>query len=226
MKKLILSAAVVASIFTACKKETIQPQNPADTSVQVPQEKKTTYHYHGNEVTLDFLKGLTTENHWFIAEINGSLTYNIFDTEVELQNFAKTTPYASAFASKFEKVQAARQYAATHNSIASFESTGAVPADYTQYLASINGASKTAGVGYMADDLDGGGTLFPISGNPQATLPGFDNRAESAYGLGLANTIYEKTFFRGSTRYIFLAAGGWVINFDTIGFQNVTSSCW
>ncbi len=226
MKKLILSAAVITTIFTACKKETTQPQNLTETSTQVPQQNKAVYHYHGKEVTLDFIKALTAENHWFIAEINGALTYNIFDTEAELQNFAKTTPYASAFASRFEKVQAARQYAAAHNSIAIFESTGVVPADYTEYLTSVNGASKVAGVGYLADYLDAGGTIFPISGNPQATLPGFDNRAESAYGLGLANTIYDKTFFRGSTRYIFLAAGGWDVNFDTINFMNVTSSCW
>jgi hypothetical protein len=226
MKRIFLSAAIIATIFTACEKEAMQPQNSADASVQIPQKSDALYLYRGKEVTLAFLNSLTTENHWLVIKNKGSYTYNVFDTEQELQNFAKTTSYASVFAEKFAKVEAARAYAAAHNSIASYESTGTVPADYTEYLAKVTGVSKTAGVGVLFDDLNGSGAIFPISGNPQATLPGFDNRAESAGGIGLANSVWDKTFFRGSSRYLLLGTGQDVVNFDGLGFQNVTSSCW
>ncbi len=226
MKKIFLGAAIISTIFTACEKDAVQPQNPTDASIQVPQESKAVYRYHGKEVTLAFLNSLTTENHWLVIENNGSYTYNVFDTEQELQDFAKTTAYATIFANKFAKVEAARAYAAAHNSIASFERTGTVPADYTEYLAGVANVSKTAGVGVLFDDLNGSGSIFPISGNPQATLPGFDNRAESAGGIGLANSVWDKTFFRGSSRYLLLGTGQSVVNFDGLGFQNVTSSCW
>lgn len=225
MKKLILSAAACVILFAACEKEKVQPQqtpsqagvSPASTSV---------YYYNGKEVSINSLPSANTESHWLVIESNGKINNYIFDTETELESFAKTTSYGRVITDKLTNVRAARAYAAQHHSIEQFEQTGIVPEDYSSYLRTASGAaSKSFGIGVLHDNLNASGSIFPITGSPQATLPGFDNRAESASGVGLANTVWDKTFFRGSSRYLLLGTGTYV-NFDGLGFQNVTSSEW
>lgn len=227
MKKLVLSATVIVALFTACEKEKTEPQlNPAQTnSTADVQTSGSRYYYKGQEVTKGFLKSITTENHWLVIDDKKVISHYVFDTEEELQNFAKSTPYANTVANRFSQINAAREYAAAHHSIEEYERTGIVPSDLTNYVQQLSGSAKPNGVGLMFDDLNAGGSFFPLSGSPQGTLPGFDNRAESASGAGLANDVWDKKFWGGSSRFLILGTGT-VINFDGLNFQNMASSAW
>ena len=177
------------------------------------------YYYKGNEVSATSLPSTNYESHWLVIEYNGKTNNYVFDTEVELENFAKTTSYANVLADKFAKVKATRAYSAKNHSIEKFEQTGVVPEDYTAYLQSLTRAGRVNGVGILHDNLNASGSIFPISGAPQPILPGFDNKAESASGFGLVNSVWDRTFFRGSSRYLLLGTGA-VLNFDGLNFQN------
>src|SRR5690606_23323242 len=89
-------------------------------------------------------------------------------------------------------------------------------------LASFN-TIQEKGVGVLYDFLNAQGPTTIVTGNPQFTLFGFNNRAESAQGVGLANWLWDKRWFSGTSVYLLLGTAG-VINFNALNFQNRAES--
>lgn len=104
------------------------------------------------------------------------------------------------------KIESARKYAEDNGIITHYEQTGEVKKEYLDYLASLDKPNR--GVGILHDNLNGSGTWVPLTGTGQPTYGSFNDRAESASGIGLANTIYDRTFWRTPARWLTLGTGG------------------
>lgn len=130
---------------------------------------------------------------------------------------------------KIEKLTKARRYAYENNIVTEFDAHGTIKESYTQYLKDLfsnndsNNSRGTRGVGILWDNLNASGSNRPLTGGPVPTYFGWNNKAESATGIGLANSVFDKNFFGGSSRYLLLGTGT-VIPFDGIGFRNKTNS--
>jgi len=83
------------------------------------------------------------------------------------------------------------------------------------------------GVGVLLDYNNCNGPSCPLTGSPQFSLFGFKNRAESARGIGLANTVGDKTWFRGRGVYLILGTAECLPFYFSSGhFLNMAESAW
>lgn len=149
-----------------------------------------------------------------------------FQGEEEFLNYLKDNHigFYSECKTKIDRLKKARKFAYENGIVSHYNDTKKIPEEYTNYLNELfPNTESTRGVGILWDNLNASGSNRPLLGNPEPTFFGWNNRAESATGVGLANFVFERIFFGGDSRYLLLGTAT-NIPFDGINFRNKTSS--
>jgi len=226
MKKLVYSGLMLASMgmaFTSCNKEI----ENGKVQQQVKQEEAASakpirfLNAAGQEISKADANMDLDNAVLIVSEEKSGISARYFTSETEAYAYVCSQ-------SKFSKIQKTMEIAKEIRELAIQTGDLSVenPADYSaemKQLLSSYPAEQTKGVGLLFDNLNASGSIAPLTGSPQPTLFGFNNKAESASGAGLANNIWDKKFFSGSSIYLLLGTGS-VINFDGLGFQNRAES--
>lgn len=222
MKKLILSTITLSVLLFSCQKELVEEIVVDSNSVDF--KTNLVVDANGKELSSSDLKG----DYSFIVEEsnlpNKQYKFTYFSSENEVYNFVTAN-------SKYNEIKVSIDKAKTIRTLA--EKTGDIniedpnseniSAEMKELLASYEVTNKTAGVGVLWDNLNSSGPSFPVLGVPIPGYGKFRNKAESANGAGLANTIHDRTWFRGAARYLLLGTGT-TVNFNGMNFRNRAES--
>lgn len=236
MKKLILLISTIALFSTACNKvkptiesNPITSKNYRSLSTTYVGDPNCVYHYKGEIISYKSIPENIETGVQYVTDKEGRLDIFVFDNEIEFKEFVQLGGYISTYESstilaKMELIEKARKYATNNGIIEYYEKTGIIKEDYLNYLNTLS--KKTRGVGVLHNNTDGSGTWVPLTGTGQPTFGNFNDKASSASGIGLANTVFDRTFFRGANRWIVLGTGGLLPFNGAINFDNRTASAW
>lgn len=205
MKKIILAISAIALFSVACNKAktTIEPSTSTTKNVRSEDEAIT-----------------------FVTDkIDGKIQYFTFENENEALSFLEEKGIFQDEIEKIKKTQDLREYAISIGEIENYEATGTISDNYTNYINA--NFKKSRGPGALHDNPNAGGSAISTGTTPQPTLYYFNDRAESASGLGLVNWLHDRTFFRGPSLFysITLSNGpSFIINFAGFNFSNKAAS--
>lgn len=146
-----------------------------------------------------------------------------FKTEEDAYNYVSGNPKLIEVKEKMDFVRQVRSLAEKTGDI-NIDDPELFSKEMKTLLASYN-PNADRGVGMLYDLSPPAGDSFPVTGNAQVTLFSFNNKASSAKGVGLANYLWSRTWFRGSSVYLLFGTGIY-IPLAPIGFDNKACSSW
>lgn len=222
MKKLILSTITLSVLLFSCQKELVEEIVVDANSVDF--KTNLVVDANGKELSSSDLKG----DYSFIVEEsnlpNKQYKFTYFSNENEVYNFVKSNSKYNEIEISIDKARKVRNLAEKTGDINIENPTSEnISAEMKELLASYEVSNKVSGVGMLWDNLNSSGGTFPILGFPTPGYGKFRNKAESANGVGLGNTIHDRTWFRGSARYLLLGTAT-TVNFDGMNFRNRAES--
>jgi hypothetical protein len=106
-----------------------------------------------------------------------------------------------------------------------YDATGTCSQGFQDLMDSYDfGQNKNTGLwATLYDYLGGSGALTGLTAGPRFTFGGANDRAESASGVG-GFALFERTWWRGSSRYIFLIPGILKPFNGSMNFMNTAAS--
>ncbi len=180
--------------------------------------------FSGNQITSNQINMETGDAVLFVEPcIDNSFKYTLryFKSEEDAYNYVCTTKGMEEIKIQMDYIKSVRDLAQVTGDI-NIDDPNEISKEL-KILFSNSSFEQTKGVGILFDNLNGTGSFSALTGNPQPTLFSFNNRAESAKGIGLANRIFDKKWFRGNSVYLLLGTAG-LIPFDGINFRNKAES--
>lgn len=251
--KLKLGATIVACALTggltflACKKENknVERTNNTNNTSQQPtvahREVGTfEYQYYDKNLTSidpadiddtlpDYVLLVKTDS--TAAGFDSIVKVIYFESENDAYAFAVANAEYAEMKTKIETARLIRNFADAHG-VNENTPDDQVPQEVLEYVAEFTlygkGTKATSGAGLLREYVSCpsgvyGGACF-VSGLPQWTLGGFNNKASGAHGLGLSNFCWDGKWFKNSWIFLFFGTGV-PIPFGCAFFDNRAESC-
>ena len=232
MKKIFLSFAVLGSIIfgTSCNKPAENPAPGAQTQATSQKDDNgiTYVDVSGNRIPES---AVDQSLDYVLAYDYNNATIHYFRSENEAQQYCQQTGNFPDLLTRINAIQKVRDFAVANG--VDLNRDDDPPQAVKDFIDETCGGlgQKGTGVGILYEHVNctsAYGSTCGISGNPQFSLFGFRNRASAAKGVGLANMLWDRTWFRGPSVYLLLGTASTIPLALPCGlnYNDRAESCW